>query len=180
MKLALILIDIQKGFTEQSYWGPRNNNKFEQNTSNLLSDFRRKNYPTIHVQHLSMESESPLRPELIGSDFMEFAVPFGSEMVFQKSVNSAFIGTNLEDYLRGENITDLVFAGLTTDHCVSTSVRMAANLGFKVVVAHDATATFDRYGLDGQLYEAELVHKLSLASLKNEFAQLKSTFEICN
>jgi isochorismate hydrolase len=57
--------------------------------------------------------------------------------VFRKHVNSAFIGTGLEAYLQTQGIRDLVLVGLTTDHCVSTSARMAANLGFAVTVVAD-------------------------------------------
>jgi nicotinamidase-related amidase len=54
---------------------------------------------------------------------------------------------------------------------------MAANLGFEVVLIHDATATFERCLPDGTRYDAELVHRVALASLHREFAILQSAEE---
>jgi hypothetical protein len=55
---------------------------------------------------------------------------------------------------------------------------MAGNLGFQVVVVDDATATFERTGPDGIQYSADQMHRLALASLHNEFAQVQSAGEV--
>jgi nicotinamidase-related amidase len=174
---ALLLIDVQKGFLDTEYWGIRNNPKLEENISALLTAFRRNDLPILHVQHHSMEKQSPLRPDRPGVAFMDMVRPLREEMIFTKTVNSAFIGTSLEKYLRDREITRLTMAGLTSDHCVSTSARMAANLGFDVTVIEDAVATFGRTGFDGAHYPASLVHAISIASLRNEFASILSTQE---
>jgi nicotinamidase-related amidase len=90
-------------------------------------------------------------------------------------VNSAFIGTNLEADLRTLGIETLVLVGLTTNHCVSTTARMAGNLGFETMVVADATATFDRANLDGTMRRAEDVHQAALSDLRDEFAQIVTT-----
>jgi nicotinamidase-related amidase len=174
---ALLLIDVQRGLDEPR-WGARNNPGAEQRIADLLAAWRKAAWPIVHVQHMSTEPESPLRPGLPGNAFKPEAMPREGEPVFQKNVNSAFIGTDLESYLRTARISRLVVAGLTTDHCVSTTVRMAGNLGFDVVLVEDATATNDRVGPDGVRYPAEQVHRLALASLHGEFARVRSAADV--
>ena len=176
---ALLIIDVQKGF-DDSFWGNRNNFDAEKNIVLLLSKWRKKQMPVIHVQHCSLESNSPLRKDKPGCEFKDEVKPMYKEKQFTKTVNSAFIGTNLEEYLQSCNIESLVIVGLTTDHCVSTSTRMAENLGFNVVLVSDATATFDRIGYDGTLYLANDIHNIHLASLNHEFCIVQSTKEVLN
>lgn len=174
---ALLLIDIQQGLDEPRY-GPRNNPDFERNVAALLAAWRGAGRPVLHVQHMSVTPGSPLRPGLPGNAFKPEAMPADGEPVFQKHVNSAFIGTDLEAHLRARGIGGVVIAGLTTDHCVSTSARMAANLGFRTVVVSDGTATHGRAGPDGTPYTAEQIHGAELASLHGEFATVRTTAQV--
>ncbi|MEP6618880.1 MAG: cysteine hydrolase family protein [bacterium] len=174
---ALLLVDVQQGLDEPR-WGTRNNPDAERRIADLLAAWRHAVRPVVHVQHLSAEANSPLRPDRPGHAFKTEAVPLAGEPIFQKNVNSAFIGTGLESYLRTNGIEELVVVGITTDHCVSTTVRMASNLGFKVTLVSDATATFERRGLDGTHYPAELMHAVELTSLNGEFATVRTTSEV--
>ncbi len=176
-KTALLVIDVQKGLDEPS-WGKRNNPQAESNIALLLSQWRKHGLPIVHIRHCSVMPNSPLRLELPGNAFKDEARPLAGEKLFSKSVNSAFIGTGLEQYLREQDISSLVIVGLTTDHCVSTSVRMAGNLGFDVTLVSDATATFDRQGYDGVRYSADDIHKINLVSLDGEFCAVRSTEEV--
>jgi nicotinamidase-related amidase len=174
---ALLLIDVQKGF-DSPYWGIRNNPQAEANMKRILDVWRRTVRPVVHVRHMSVEPDSPLRPNQSGNEFKPETAPIEGERVEEKVVNSAFIGTKLEAYLRGHGIETVVIVGLTTDHCVSTSTRMAGNLGFRTYVICDATATFSRTGYDGRKYDAEEIHHYALASLHDEFATVLTTEQL--
>jgi len=174
---ALLVIDVQKGLDDPAL-GARNNPSAESNIAHLLALWRSHHRPVIHVQHCSVEPDSPLRSELPGNAFKNETQPLAGEKVFQKTVNSAFIGTELEAHLHSQNIGSLVAVGLTTDHCVSTTVRMAANLGFEVILIADATAAFERIAHDGRHIEAEQIHQINLASLNGEFCRVVTTEEL--
>lgn len=174
---ALLLIDVQQGLDDSRY-GQRNNPDAERYIAALLLAWRQTHRPVIHVQHMSQAADSPLRPGLPGNELKPEAAPASGEPVFQKTVNSAFIGTALEAHLRSRQIDTVVLVGLTTDHCVSSTARMAANLGFTTVVVSDGTATFERTGPEGDHHSAEQMHRLALASLHGEFATVRQTIEI--
>lgn len=168
---ALLLIDVQQGFDDLAYWGgARNNPDAEKRMAELLAAWRAAGAPVVHAQHCSRNPNSRLHRSHPGWKIKPEVAPRAGEPVVEKDVNSCFIGTPLESLLREKGIQSLVIAGLTTDHCVSTTVRMAGNLGFGTYVVSDATATFDKRGPDGELFPAELIHRTALASLDEEFA----------
>jgi nicotinamidase-related amidase len=173
---ALLLVDIQKGFDDIGYWGgQRNNPDAEEKASALLKLWRSYHLPVFHIKHCSSNPHSLLHETNAGNDFKDLVTPLNNEPIIKKNVNSAFIGTDLKEQLDNLNITKLVIVGLTTDHCVSTTTRMAGNLGFDTFLVADATATFNKKSLEGENFPAELIHATALASLKDEFATIVTT-----
>lgn len=173
---ALLLIDIQLGLDDHAYYGgERNNPDAEKNMKALLQKWRNLGLPVYHVRHSSTNPESPLHASKPGFAIKEGLEPRDGEPHYIKEVNSAFIGTSLEQDLKRAGITTVVIVGLTTNHCISTSVRMAGNLGFDTFLVSDATATFDRRGINGQTIPAETLHQAELASLNGEFATVLDT-----
>lgn len=174
---ALLVIDVQKGLADPAL-GERNNADAETNMASLLAAWRERRWPVVHIRHCSVEADSPLRPELAGNAYKDEVLPLPNETEFTKTVNSAFIGTGLEQHLRDNGISRLVVIGLTTDHCVSASTRMASDLGFDVTLVTDATAAFERRGFDGVYYSADEIHRVNLVSLDGEFCRLCSTSQL--
>ncbi|KAL1622626.1 hypothetical protein SLS56_008673 [Neofusicoccum ribis] len=189
-RYGLVLVDIQQGFDHPTHWGKsRSTPEFESNIAKLLDAFRSAVEPAsiFHVCHHSTLPDSPLHPVNGNAAFQPYATPHSGESTFAKSVNSAFIGTSLEAAVRERSITDLVIVGLTTDHCVSTTVRMAANLGVvsgaaessdgRILLVKDATATYEK-SFAGKTYDAETVHSVHLTSLNGEFCEVVTTEDV--
>ncbi|URZ86805.1 cysteine hydrolase family protein [Floricoccus penangensis] len=177
MDKALILIDIQKAFRDGT-WGERNNEFAELNASKLLKSFRQNNDMVIHINHISNNPESRFYFNNAGFEFQEHVLPIENEKVISKEVNSAFIGTDLKDILDANGIKTLVIAGLSTPHCVSTTTRMAGNYGYETILVEDATASFSLTDHKGRIFSAQEIQDITIATLHDEFAAIKSTEEL--
>lgn len=177
MNATLIVVDVQMGFLDAT-WGPRNNPGAEGEVARLIAAWRNTGRPIRHVHHSSRSPTGSFHLGTPGHSPQPEATPFPGEPVHVKSVNSGFIGTSLEHDLRADGVDTLVIVGLTTNHCVSTTARMAGNLGFTTYVVEDATATFDRPGLRGETRPAAEVHAAALSDLAGEFATVTTTEEV--
>ncbi|SDT68793.1 Nicotinamidase-related amidase [Mucilaginibacter mallensis] len=173
---TLILIDIQQAFDDEEYWGgTRNNTEAEENAKRLLDYWRAHGLPLFHIQHISKNPDAKHGLNSPGHFFKEIVKPMPGEIIIQKSVNSSFIGTDLKEQLDKKGLNTLVIVGLTTDHCVSTTTRMAGNYGYETYLVSDATATFGKKGIHGEYYDGEMMHRTALAQLNEEFAAILST-----
>lgn len=170
-RTALIPIDVQAAFDLTASSNP----EIEANGLRLLAAWRAAGLPLIHVRHDSVIPGSPFAPGTAGNALRPGFAPQGDEPLVTKTVNAAFIGTDLDLRLRRLGIEQVVLFGLTTDMCVSTSARVAANLGYRTVVIGDATACFDLVDAEGRNLPAADLHRAHLATLHAEFATVSST-----
>ena len=176
---ALLLVDIQKAFLEKDYPGLiRNNEHAELICAKILKKWRTLDLPVIHVRHSSTNPESKLHKSRPGFEFNDYVTPLENEMVLTKEVNSAFIGTNLENILIKSHIDTLVIVGMTTNHCISTTVRMSGNLGFDTYLISDSTACYNTKGLNGEIIACNTIYNSALASLQEEFATVIDSKEL--
>ena len=176
---ALLLVDIQKAFLEKDYPGIiRNNEHAEFICGKILKKWRTLDLPIIHVRHSSTNPESKLHKSRPGFEFNDYVIPLETEIVLTKEVNSAFIGTNLENILIKSHIDTLVIVGMTTNHCISTTVRMSGNLGFDTYLISDSTACYNTKGMNGEIIDCNTIYNSALASLQEEFATVIDSKEL--
>ena len=174
---ALILIDLQQGINHPKL-GRRNNPQAEDQMSALLAAWRDAGRPVFHVRHFSTSPSSVFWPEQSGVDYQPAFVPQAHERELSKQVPDAFCGSFLEMWLRTDGIRQVVIAGVVTNNSVESTARSGGNLGFEVIVAHDACFTFDQVDFFGTPRSAEEVHAMSLANLHGEYATVLSTAQI--
>ena len=174
---ALLIIDVQQGL-DDPYYGARNNPAAERRMAELLAAWRAAGRPVLHAQHLSLRPGSPLREGAPGSAIKPEVQPLPGEPVFRKHQNSAFIGTDLDLRLRRLGARHVVAFGISTDMCVSTTVRTGANMGWDMVLVDDACDCFDLPDGKGGLISAKAVQAAHVATLGFEFCKVVSTAEV--
>lgn len=174
---TLLPIDMQRAF-DSPPWPRRSNPALDDNGLALLARWRALGRPIIHVRHDSVQPGSTLAAGLPGHAFRAGFTPLDGEALVGKSVNAAFIGTDLDLRLRRLGARTIVMFGITTDQCVSTTARVGANLGYDVVVVADACAAFDLNDRQGNVISAEEVHRIHLATLAFEFGRVADTQEM--
>ncbi len=174
---VLLPIDMQRAFDDPR-WPRRWNERVEANGLALIGEWRRKGRPIIHVRHDSATPTSTLAKGASGNLFLPGFGPIENEPLVTKSVNSAFIGTDLDLRLRRIGARHVVAFGISTDMCVSTTIRTGANMGWDMVLVPDACDCFDLPDGKGGTIPAESIHAAHVATLRYEFCQTFDTAEL--
>jgi nicotinamidase-related amidase len=176
-RAVLLPIDMQQAF-DSPPWPRRWNDAVDANGLALLDAWRAGNRPIIHVRHDSVQLGSSLAPGSPGNAFRPGFEPREGEPLVTKSVNSAFIGTDLDLRLKRLGAKHVVTFGISTDMCVSTTVRTGANLGWEMILVPDACDCFDLPDGNGGTIAAEDLQRAHVATLGFEFARTMNTAEL--
>ena len=174
------MIDLQQGLVESSpsEWGPRSTPDLIHNVQHLLSTWRSKNWPILHVQHDDIFDDTnpiaAIHPKTYA--IHPCAAPEKDEPVFVKNVGSPFVASGLRakveelGALGGKDVKGekrkIVVIGMDAAQCVSDTTRNGTDLGYKIVVVGDATAAF---GMDdwisGKQLTGEDTHRAAMSML---------------
>jgi nicotinamidase-related amidase len=179
VRRALLVIDVQRGF-EDPVWGRRDNPDCEAHVRALVEHAAARGDAIVLVRHDSASPDSPLRPGAPGNAFGEVLDGVVADLVVPKRVHSAFRGeVDLDAWLRGRGIRELVVCGVQTNRCCETTTRAAGDLGYDVTFVLDATHTFDEPAEDGgPALPAELLARVTAANLHGHFARVARTAEV--
>jgi nicotinamidase-related amidase len=175
---ALVIVDIQQFYFEGGLVPLTGSLEAAAQARKVLDGFRARALPVIHVRHVPKsvaivdgEPSDPqyrIRPEV---------QPAAGEKVISKRFANSFRDTDLLDTLRQKGITRLVIVGMQTHMCVEAASRAATDLGFDVVVVHDACATRP-LEFEGRTVPADLVHAGALAAIKGTYGRVISVAEL--
>ncbi|MEU5220149.1 cysteine hydrolase family protein [Streptomyces sp. NPDC020807] len=182
---ALVVVDVQKGFDRSDFWGRRNNPGAEENIAALIDVWQESGRPVVFVRHDSVEPGSPLEAGTEGNGFKDVVEErrgkgVGPELLVAKSVNSAFYGEpDLDAWLKGAGVEQIVVVGIQTNMCNETTARMGGNLGYDVLFVLDAMHTFDLEGPFGWSQTAEELTRATAVSLHGGgFARVVATEDV--
>lgn len=174
-KTALLLIDYQNDYFENGKWPLQGTEQAAQQAARLLSAFREKNLPIIHVRH---ENPSPEAPFFVsgsqGAETHSLVAPAENEAVVVKHKANSFKDTELKQVLDQHGIDSLIIVGAMSHMCIDAATRAAADFGYEVSVAHDACATLDME-FNGITVPAAQVHAAFMAALAFGYANIEST-----
>lgn len=175
---ALIVVDVQKGFDDASYWGPRNNPDCESNIEELIAAWRAQDWPIVFVRHDSKTPSSPLAASSKGNRFKE-AIKGEPDLLVVKDVHTAFYGDpDLDAWLKEHGISGVAICGIQTNMCCESTARMASDLGYEVLFVADATHTFDIVTETKKVYRAREIARYTMLTIDAEFGKVVRTSDL--
>lgn len=174
MVSGLILVDIQNDYFPGGNMELTRMNEASLNAKDLLSLFRKNQWPTFHIQHIAEhEGASFFLPNTEGSELHQSIKPLPEETILQKKFPNSFRETTLLKELKNAGVEQVVICGAMSHMCIDATTRAAADFGYSCTVVHDACATINlEFG--GISISAEDVHGSFMAALGSAYANILS------
>jgi nicotinamidase-related amidase len=170
--VALVVIDMQRDFLESGGFGETLGNdltpvkEIVPTVAALLALFRARGWLILHTREchapdlsdcppakrlrgapsLRIGDVGPMGRILVrgepGADIVPELAPLAGEIVIDKPGKGMFYATDAAERLKARGVKQLVFAGVTTEVCVQTSMREANDRGYECLLISDATASY--------------------------------------
>lgn len=137
--------------------------------SQVLEAFRAAGEPIVHIQHLSPAGAGFLEEGTEGAEIAAPVAPQEGETLITKKAPNSFLGTDLEQHLRGLDVEEVVVTGMMTSMCVDATTRAGADLGFKMTLVPDACAA-PELEYNGRKVPGPDVHAAFVAALGQFYA----------
>jgi nicotinamidase-related amidase len=175
---ALVVVDIQQFYFEGGLVPLTGSLEAAVQARKALEAFRARSLPVIHVRHVpknvAMVDGEPADPQYRIRPEVQ---PAAGEKVISKRFANSFRDTDLLETLRQKGVSRIVIVGMQTHMCVEAASRAATDLGFDVVVVHDACATRP-LEFEGRTVPADMVHAGALAAIKGTYGRVISVAEL--
>ncbi|MGF6147137.1 Isochorismatase family protein yecD [Kingella potus] len=168
-KTALLIIDVQQSLLDMR---PYRAQEMMDAISLLLHTARTHGREVVYVRH-NDAADPMFAPHSPGWQIAGRIAPQPGERVVDKQFNSAFRGTDLRDYLRQQGITRLMVVGMMTEYCIESTVRVAGDLGFDVVLPEGANSTLD----NGRWSAREIYEHHNFDIMRGRFAAMPGVEE---
>lgn len=165
---ALVMIDCQREYIDGALPLSRVDEALAE-CARVLARARGAGVPIVHVQHKGRPG-GLFDPEGTAFEIAAAAAPDAGETGITKGLPNAFAGTELAELLERTGRKAVIFAGFMTHMCISSSVRAAADLGYRATVVDGACATRDLPDGHGGVIAADALHRAELAALADRFA----------
>ena len=173
---CLVLIDLQNEYLQGLVEVPGAGAAITA-AAQLLKSARRSGSPVFHIAHAGRPGGLFDRAAPRGQIVAELT-PVPNEPVVEKSLPNAFAGTNLNELLSATGRKNLILAGFMTHMCVSSTARVAVDLGYRVTVAASACGTRALPDGRGGVVAAAMIHDVALVELSDRFAIIAPTNDV--
>ncbi len=175
VKQGLILVDIQNDYFPGGNMELVGIEQAAKNAQQLLQQFRDKQSPIVHIQHISKQPGATFfLPNTQGSEIHDSVAPHPDEIMIVKHFPNSFRETHLLEYLKDSEVEEVVICGAMSHMCIDATTRAAFDFGFQCIVIEDACATRDLEH-KGKTVKAAEVHGAFMAALAMPYAKVIST-----
>jgi nicotinamidase-related amidase len=174
MKRALLVIDVQNEYFSGKLPVTYPPESLE-NILNAMDSAHSSDVPIILIQHTAVQEKAEtfvkgtdgwkILPEVLTREY---------DYLVEKNLPGSFTGTDLETWLRENNIDTVTISGYMTQMCCDTTARQAFHRGFKVEFLSDATGTLSVSNYTGKVSDEEL-HRAVLVTQAMRFSNVLST-----
>lgn len=195
MNKALLVIDVQNEYFTGKLPVSYPENSF-QNILRVIDFSNQKNIPILLIQHantkcLQIQNQIFCKHSNTGENACTFkkgtyehkiheeVLKRDYNKIIEKKLPGSFTGTELELWLKENDIKTVVICGYMTQMCCDTTARQAMHLGYNVEFLSDATGTLDISNSAGKI-SAEELHKAILITQEMRFSQVMTTEEWIN
>lgn len=169
-KTALVVIDVQNALVEDH---PYNEKVLISNLKRLIEMARKSKIEVIFVRHDGGAGDE-LEYNTAGWNIYREIQPREEEKIIDKRFNSSFRNTELKAYLEAGDIKTLIVTGMQTEYCVDTTVKVAFEYGYDIIIPEGSNTTFDNEIMTGE----EIFNYYNYKIWDKRFAQVMSIDEL--